>query len=144
MENLKKIGVWLDKEKAHIICVDAEKSTMKTIQSNVENFNIHGGSGTRFKGGPQDVVQDSRYLEREKNQLKLYFKNVTLELKEAQAIVIFGPSKIKERFRKELQGKYKAVSAKIEAVKTADSMTNNQMKALVRDYFKLNKTERSS
>ena len=53
-------GIWLDKNKALIVSLTEETEVFKTIISNVENFHIHGGSGTRFKGGPQDVVQDSK------------------------------------------------------------------------------------
>ena len=135
MENKKNVGVWLDKEKALIVSVENGNESMNTILSEVENFHIHGGSGSKFKGGPQDVVQDSKYLEREKHQLKGYFKDVTSEIEDAHAIVIFGPAQTKEKFRKELQENYKAISAKVKAVKTVDSMTENQLKALVRDSF---------
>ncbi len=135
MENKKNVGVWLDKEKALIVSVENGNESMNTILSEVENFHIHGGSGSKFKGGPQDVVQDSKYLEREKHQLKGYFKDVTSEIEDAHSIVIFGPAQTKEKFRKELQENYKAISAKVKAVKTVDSMTENQLKALVRDSF---------
>jgi len=135
METKKNVGVWLDKEKALIVSVENGNESINTIVSEVENFRIHGGSGTRLKGGPQDVVQDSKYLEREKHQLKGYFKDVASEIDSAYAIVIFGPAQTKEKFRKELQENYKAISAKVKAVKTVDSMTENQLKALVRDSF---------
>jgi len=133
---MENIGIWLDKEKAHIVTVNNDSITMKTVQSNVENFRIHGGSGTRLKGGPQDVVQDSRYLEREKHQLKAYFKEITSEIKDADSIVIFGPAETYEKLNKELRENYKAISAKVKLRKKADSMTENQLKALVKDSFK--------
>ena len=67
-------GIWLDKHKANIVSLEKGVETFSTIFSNLEDYRIHGGSGTRLKGGPQDVVQDSKYLEREKLQLKTYFK----------------------------------------------------------------------
>ena len=132
---MKKIGIWLDKEKAHIVSLENGNEFVKTIPSEVESFRIHGGSGTRFKGGPQDVVQDSRYLEREKHQLKVYFKHVALEIRNAEAITIFGPAETYQKFNKELQENYKEISAKVKAVNRANSMTENQLKALVRDSF---------
>ena len=133
---MKNTGIWLDKEKAHIVTLENGNETMNTVRSEVEDYHIHGGSGTRFKGGPQDVVQDSKYLEREKHQLKLYFKEIASEVKDASALVIFGPAEAKDKLNKELQEKYKNLSAKVRAVIVADSMTENQMKALVRDFFK--------
>jgi len=58
---MKRTGIWLDKRKAHIVSFYDSKESFNTILSNVDNFNVSGGSGTRFKGGPQDVVQDSKY-----------------------------------------------------------------------------------
>ena len=133
---MKNIGIWLDKEKAHIITLENEKETMNTIKSEVENYRIHGGSGTRFKGGPQDVVQDSRYLEREKHQLKAYFKEIASEIKNSDACVIFGPAETKDKLNKELQEKYKNIGLKVQGINVADSMTENQLKAWVRDFFR--------
>jgi len=135
----KKIGIWLDKEKAHIITLENEKAILKTVLSTIESYNIGGGSGTKFKGGPQDVVQDSRYLEREKHQFKAYFKEIVSQLKNANAIVIFGPAEANNKFKKELTENYKNISEKVKAVKKADSMTQNQLKAWVIDFFGTNK-----
>lgn len=132
---MKNLGIWLDKKNARIISLENEKEVMDTIVSEVEDYRIHGGSGTKFKGGPQDVVQDSKYLEREKHQLKAYFKEIASKMKDAKAIVIFGPAQTKEKLRKELQENYKELNVKVKAVKSADSMTDNQMKAFVRDFF---------
>jgi stalled ribosome rescue protein Dom34 len=132
---MKNIGIWLDKEKAYIIRLENGKEHIDMVISQVENYHIGGGSGTRFKGGPQDVVQDSRYLEREKHQLRTYFSDIAAQLKDADAIVIFGPAETKDKLAKELQNNFKVLSAKVKNIKTSDSMTENQLKALVRDSF---------
>lgn len=132
---MKKTGIWLDKKKALIITIENDIETMTAIDSNVEDYRIHGGSGTRFKGGPQDVVHDSKYLEREKHQLKDYFKNIAYKIKDTNALVIFGPAETNEKFSKELHRNYSDLANKIKAVEKADSMTDNQVKAWVRDFF---------
>jgi len=136
---MKNIGIWLDKEKAYIVSLKNDETIVDTIQSEIETFNIGGGSGTRFKGGPQDVVQDSKYLEREKHQLKAYFKEIASQLKNTNEIVIFGPASTNEKFYRELEENYKDIYVKVKAVKIADSMTDNQIKALVRNFFDANK-----
>lgn len=133
---MKNIGIWLDKEKAHVITIEHEKEFLKTILSNVEVFHIHGGSGTPLKGGPQDVVQDSKYLEREKHQLKVYFKNIVNVIDDADHLVIFGPAETYKNFYKELLKNYPELSKKIKGVKNVDSMTSNQTISLVRNFFK--------
>ena len=132
---MKNTGIWLDKEKALIVTLENGEENVVTIPSNIEHFHVQGGSGTRFKGGPQDVVQDSKYLEKEKHQFKAYFKNIVSEIKEADAIAIFGPAQTNEKFEKELIENYNDLKTKIKGVEKADSMTDNQVKALVRDFF---------
>lgn len=131
-----KTGVWLDKEKAHIITLYDGKISFNTILSNVEPFHIHGGSGTRLKGGPQDVVQDSKYLEREKHQLKKYFNDIVSEIKDSKAIVLFGPAETSKKFHKEINEKHHGLKTKIKEVVKTDSMTRKQLKAWVKDFFK--------
>ena len=133
---MKKTGIWLDKKKALIVKLDNGKEKFIAIKSNVEDYHPTGGSGTRFKGGPQDVVQDSKYLEREKHQLKNYFKELASNLHDADEIALFGPAGTNEKFNKELKKKYKDIGQKVKEVKKADSMTSNQVVALVKKYFK--------
>lgn len=130
---MKRVGIWLDKEKAYILFLENGKELMTTIPSNIETFRIHGGSGTRLKGGPQDVVQDSRYLEREKQQTRRYFVEIVAQIKTADQLVIFGPAEIDRKFYKELELLYKDLHKKVLLVEKADSMTFNQTKALIRD-----------
>jgi len=133
---MKRIGIWMDKEKAHIVQLTEEGEKMKTIFSELEFFNPSGGSRTRTaKWGPQDVVQDSKYLEREKHQLREYFSKLANAISDADAIALFGPADTNEKFRKELAHNYKDLAKKLETVVKVDSMTENQIKALVRDYY---------
>lgn len=133
---MKNIGIWMDKEKAYVITLSDETEKMVTIFSEIDSSHIGGGSGSRFKGGPQDVVQDSKHLEREKHSFKSYFKEISKYLKNADSIVIFGPAEAGEKLNKRLQKKNKLLRNKVKAVIKVDSMTLNQTKALVRDYYK--------
>jgi Txe/YoeB family toxin of Txe-Axe toxin-antitoxin module len=132
---MKNIGIWLDKEKAFIVTIENGKEKTQVVSSEIEHYHISGGSGTRFKGGPQDVVQDSKFLEREKHQLKAYFKKIVDDTKDADALLLFGPAGTNEKFKKEIDESYSELSQKVLRVERADSMTENQIKALVRDVF---------
>ena len=137
---MNSIGIWMDKEKAHIVRLIEGKEEFETIFSELEFFKPKGGSRTRTtKWGPQDVIQDSKYLEREKHQLKAYFNNLVDAIGSAGAIAIFGPAEANEKFRKELENNHKALASKLKTVTKTDSMSENQVKALVRDYFKFKK-----
>ena len=135
---MKNIGIWIDKEKAHVVSLENNKENLITLQSEIENYHPVGGSGSKGsknRWGPQDVVQDSKFLEREKHQLKNYFKKIAEVISDADAIAIFGPSNTNLKFKKTLSVDYKHLANKIKAVEKADSMTNNQLKALVKKFF---------
>ncbi|WP_297704752.1 hypothetical protein [uncultured Eudoraea sp.] len=132
---MKKIGIWLDKEKAHLVTLKNEDVSFRTITSEIEFFHPKGGARSKTKWGPQDVVQDSKYLEREKHQLKSYFKELAKTMKNAEAIAIFGPGDTNTKFYKELNENHKNLALKVKTVEKVDSMTENQVKALVREFF---------
>jgi len=133
---MKNIGIWLDKEKAHMVTLTEDSEKFETILSDIEVFHPKGGSGTKSaKWGPQDVVQDSKYLERKKNQHKIYFKNLADSAKTADAIALFGPAETSTMFKKELDENFPLLAAKVKTVAKADSMTDNQIKKLIREFF---------
>jgi hypothetical protein len=136
---MKHIGIWIDKQEAKIITLQDGNEHLETITSWVEDFNIGGGSGTKLKGGPQDVVQDSKYLEREKHQLAEFFNEVAKCIEDADSIVIFGPAEAGMKLKKELAEKHQFLFGKVKSVEKADSMTENQLTAWVRDYFSADK-----
>lgn len=132
---MKNIGIWLDKEKAHIVFLEGDAARMIQVDSELDFYHPKGGSRSKTRWGPQDVVQDSKYLEREKHQLRRYFRSVIEQVRDAQALVIYGPAGTYERFHKELQTQDPRLAERVKEVKRADSMTTNQIKAMVRDYF---------
>jgi hypothetical protein len=133
---MKNIGIWLDKEKAHKVTLTEESEKFETLLSDIEVFHPKGGSGTKSaKWGPQDVVQDSKYLEREKHQYKIYFKNLANAIKMADAIALFGPAETADKFKKELDENYPLLAAKVKTVTKVDSMRDNQIRKLIREFF---------
>ena len=132
---MRKTGIWMDKKKAIIVSFENDLEKIHEINSNIEDFHVKGGSGSRFKGGPQDVVQDSRYLELEKNQYRLYFKNIIPYIKSAEEVVIFGPAEAGMKFMNELSKNHKRIHEKVLSLEKADNMTTNQLKAWVKGYF---------
>jgi hypothetical protein len=137
---MKKSGIWLDKEKALCFIVDGSEETLHTVTSDVEFFNPKGGSRSKTRWGPQDVVQDSKYLEREKHQMKRYFENIINTLGDVDALAIYGPAEAPEKFLKMLRENHNALASRVKTVERADSMTENQFKALVREFYQEDNT----
>ncbi|MGB5653995.1 MAG: hypothetical protein WBM56_09210 [Robiginitalea sp.] len=132
---MKQIGIWMDKKEAYVVSVSQGETAMHTVPSELEFFNPKGGSRSKTRWGPQQVVHDSRYTERETHQLHRYYDRLADELRDADAIVLFGPAGTNSDFKKRLDAEYPAIGARVRDVRTADSMTSNQVKALVREYF---------
>ncbi|HIP47721.1 MAG TPA: hypothetical protein EYG92_02000 [Lutibacter sp.] len=133
---MKYTGIWIDKRNAKIITIENGNAKMNSIHSEIEEFKIHGGSGSRQKGGPQDVVQDSKFLKREKNQTKRYFEDIIPAIKDTDSLVIFGPAQTGNDFNKELSKKHPNIYKKVKSVEKTDTMTDNQLVAWVKDFFK--------
>ncbi len=125
----------MDIKKAHIVILSGGTEKFRTVFSKVETFSPKGGSRSKTRWGPQDVVQDSTYLEREKHQLREYFKTLAKMVEHTDELALFGPADTAEKFRKELDKNYRHLADKVKTVARADSMTNNQIKALVRNFY---------
>lgn len=132
---MKQTGIWMDKKEAFVVSVNKGETEMKNVVSDLEFFNPKGGSRSKTRWGPQQVVHDSRYTERENHQLREYYDLLAEELKDAEAIVLYGPAGTNAEFKKRLDEVHPAIGAKVRDVLTADSMTSNQVKALIREYF---------
>lgn len=125
----------MDRKQAYLVTVERGQTTMKTLESGLEFFNPKGGSRSKTRWGPQQVVHDSKYTQRENHQLRAYFDNLAKALKLADAIVLYGPAGTNAQFKKRLDKSYPDMASRVMDVLTADSMTEAQMKALVREYF---------
>ncbi|MBT8187032.1 MAG: hypothetical protein KJO73_05040 [Croceitalea sp.] len=132
---MKQVGIWMDKEKAHCLFLNNGKEEWKTIPSEMEFFNPKGGSRSKTRWGPQDVVQDSKYLEREKHQLKNYFNKLVNALGDVDELILMGPAETAEKFLKELNENHHLIGNKVKKIEKADSMTENQVKAKIRETF---------
>ena len=132
---MKNVGIWIDKRKAKIVSLVDGNESLDTIVSDVEEFHVGGGSGSRSKGVQQDVVQDNKYLEREKHQLAEFFKDIGMSIADADAIVIFGPAQTGEKLYNELLNKHSKFNHKTISVEKADNMTDNQIMAWVKNHY---------
>jgi hypothetical protein len=132
----KKIGIWLDSNNAVIVTLLGTSETVKKIESNIEHYHIHGGSGSSTPYSPQDAVSESKLLARKKHQENSYFNKIISELTDVHAIAIFGPAETKIGLKKALQ-KNIVLRDKIWHIEAADNMTEKQVKMHIRNFFKI-------
>ena len=130
------MGVWVDHEKAFIVAAAGERKKMRRLESNVEGrVRLSGGSRSRSPYGPQDIASESKREERRKHQLRRYYQNIIRELGDAHEVLIFGPGEAKIELEKEMR-RSKSFAAEIAAIEPADKMTEKQIIAVVRNFFR--------
>jgi stalled ribosome rescue protein Dom34 len=128
-------GIWLDKEKAIIINLSEGKHTIKYIESNITIRERIPGEGKKFgRFGSQFLSLENKKKNLVKKQTAKYLKKIVLEIKNSDEIVLFGPAEMKMNLKKVIL-ENKKISSKLIAVKTADSMTENQLVAWVKKYY---------
>lgn len=130
----KKIGLWIDSEKAHVVTFKNSSWNLATITSDIEHFNIHGGSRSATPYGPQDVASDKKILERKKHQQKAFFEKLYQYIEKAEELIIYGPGDIKDKMTKQISD-LPTFRDTVMTTETADSITDNQLIALVRNHF---------
>ncbi|MEQ8361874.1 MAG: hypothetical protein RIF39_00790 [Cyclobacteriaceae bacterium] len=131
-----KTGIWIDLKKAVFVNLHKDKKELKTILSEIDpQERTPGESKVSVRFGNQFSNLEKQKENRLNNQTKEYLNLVTKELSHSDAFVIFGPAGMKHELEK-LVLKNKDLSKKLQGVKTADSMTDNQIAAWVVDFFK--------
>ena len=129
-------GIWLDKEKAIIINLKEGNHTIKQLASNITTRERFRGEGKRFgRFGSQFLSLESKKRNMVKNQSEEYLKNIISEIKSVDKLVVFGPAEMKTQLEKAIL-KDSQISKKLVAVEPADNMTENQLVAWVKDYYK--------
>jgi hypothetical protein len=129
-----KVGLWIDHRKAVIVVVTDIGEETKLIISKVEK-QLRRSGGSPLKGryeALQVPADDSR--EREfTGHLNIYYDAVIACVRDAEAILIFGPGEAKGELKKRLESK--ELSGRIIGIETADKMTDGQIAAKVRQHF---------
>jgi hypothetical protein len=136
-ENYMKtnMGLWIDHRKAVIVTVSGNGEQTRVIESNAEKQpgRLDGiRSTTPYEA--QKVQADGRQDIKFADKLNIYYDEVISVLRNAESIFLFGPGEAKGELKKRLEENNP--THHIEAVETVDQMTDRQIAAKVREYFK--------
>lgn len=131
---MRQIGIWLDFDGADIIQITNGEISTEHIPSNIEHFNLKGGSRSKTPYGPMEKTSESKLLERKKHQSKLYFERICKRVNNADELFIMGPAEAKIGLRKYID---ETPSCPLEVLDTltVDSITENQKIAKVKAFF---------
>ena len=130
-------GLWIDRRKAVIVSITDDGETIERVESNIERkVRLSGGSRTgNTPYGPQQIAVDGKQEDRIKHQLREYYQEIIRRIQDANRILILGPGEAKSEINKEIQKSRKRASQKI-TLEPADKMTERQIAAKVRQFFK--------
>jgi hypothetical protein len=131
----KNIGIWIDTKHAVIVNLLNNNHSVKIINSTIETRERVAGETKKFgRFGGQYLTYEKNRMHRRNEQTNLYLKNLLKEIQNCDNLVLFGPSKMKKIFEKEIKGNMQ-ISDKLAGVYNSELMTENQMVAWVKKFF---------
>ncbi|WP_372792891.1 hypothetical protein [Lutibacter sp.] len=132
----KNIGIWIDTKQAVIIKLLNDTHSVKVIESNIETRERIDGESKKYgRFGGQFMTYEKNKLNRKIEQTNQYVKNLLKEVENCDSVVLFGPSKMKTIFEKELKSNMQLAN-KLIGVSNSKLLTENQMVAWVKDFYK--------
>jgi hypothetical protein len=127
-------GLWIDHRKAVIVIVSDAGETTRLVESNVgKHVRYSGGPGAGGSHGSREGAGEDTRERHFEGQLNQYYDDVIARLRDAEAILIFGPGEAKGELTARLEGA--GLGARIVAVETVDKLTDRQIAAKVREHF---------
>ncbi len=126
------IGIWLNADYAWIVTLEGKQESMCRIDSEVEHYHVHGGSGSGTPWGPQDARPEGKLMERKVHQLHKYYLCIIEQLQETDKLYVMGPAEAKTGLVKTLNQNPKWRN-KIIIAEPAQKMTERQLVARIRE-----------
>jgi len=132
--NLKTgAGLWIDHREAFIVVLSKTGEVTKRIQSSVEKQSRRVGEPSTGRFEYQSVPADDSHQREYTGHLDRYYDEIISYLRDAGAVLIFGPGEAKGELKKRFE---KAKSAaQLISLETTDKMTDPQIVAHVRQHF---------
>lgn len=133
---MSKIGIWIDHRKAVIVSERPEGQQIDTVLSNVEKHAERAGDSPLQ--GPYEALQvpaDDKRQRALTGHLNTYYDEVIAKTAAAPMLFIFGPGEAKGELKRRLE--HKNLGSKVAGVEAADKLTDRQIAAKVREYFKI-------
>lgn len=130
-----KAGLWIDHRKALIVVITDKGEEIKLVISKVEKQagRLEGKRSTTSYES-QLVPADDSSQKKLTGHLNVYYEAVIASVRDAEFILIFGPGEAKGELKKRLVRD--KLGNRIVGIETIDRMTDRQIGAKVRKYFK--------
>jgi len=134
-----KAGLWLDHRKAVIVVLTDKGEETKQILSDVEKqARRSGDSPLNGEYEAQHVMADDSREKKLTGNLNIYYDEIIACIHDAESVLIFGPGEAKGELKKRIEKSEQ--NGRIVGIETVDKMTDHQITAKVRQYFKEHRT----
>ena len=125
MKTIKHLGIWMD----HSIAFLMDLTNDTIVQNSVVSEFTHQEKENSLK--KNEIFMHNK----EQHQQSSFYKTLSETIRNYQEVILFGPTDAKNELFNLLKADHLFENIKIE-VKDSDKMTENQMHAFVREYFK--------
>lgn len=133
----KKIGIWIDTKQAVIVILSKNHHTLKRLSSQIETRERVPGEHKKYgRFGNQYMTYEKNRINRRTQQTQRFFKLLIKELEHCESVVLFGPSRMKNEFAKMIKSTAR-ISAKLVGIENSELLTENQMIAWVKNFYKI-------
>jgi hypothetical protein len=130
-----KTGLWIDHRKAIIVALTDKGEEMGLVISKAEKQPRRSGDSPLKGSYESSQVPASDTLQRTlTGNLNIYYDAVIAGIGDAESVLIFGPGDAKGELKKRLEKNN--LDGRIAGIETVDKMTDRQIAAKVRNYFK--------
>jgi hypothetical protein len=123
----KRVGLWLDRNKAVIVSIADHVEARRIITSDMEHYILYS---TIVPGdGSPEYLRDRRFW----NHLGEYYEKIITDIRDAAEIQIFGPDQAKYELQKHLESE--GLLGHIVSMEDAGKLTDLQIATKVQKRF---------
>lgn len=131
-----RTGIWIDQSRALIVVLNGAREKVHAIESLVASQPRRGSDtppGARFDA--HHITADTTRYRTHATALRTFYGRVMAGIPGAGDLVLLGPGHAKAELRKHLQAA--GWAGRVAAVEPAGKMTDRQLVAVVREYFRV-------
>jgi hypothetical protein len=125
MKKVKQMGIWMDHSNAYLLELIHDKIVQNSL-----------ASGFTIEERESSLQKSEHFMHnKEQQQHAVFYKKIGEKIRLFQEVVLFGPTEAKYELFNLLKADHLFSDIKIEA-KDTDKLTESEMYAFVREYFK--------
>lgn len=133
MKETKRIGVWMDHTKAHLVEYHPFAEQIQTLLA--PQMEAREGAEFKTNFGERASNNEDRLANKEQNRHTEFYKVLEKALLPYDEIVLFGSGTARNEFKNRLRTE-KAFEGKQIHIEASEQLSEAQLKAFVRDYFR--------